>query len=187
MRLLLRKPVFLCYTVPMAINNAPDIHEQVICANVFVRKDEKFLVLRRSPLKHYAPNVVHPIGGKVDIGENPFEAAIREVKEEAGVDVKNVRLEAVIQEIEPHKGEPYNWLIFHFSADYDKGEVLATEEGELLWLTGEDILREDLFPSVRLLIDHILDPKTGAVFATVTYDEQKEHIIKHSLNFCEVK
>src|ERR1700733_7447884 len=101
----------------MPINNSPDIHEQVICANVFIRKGDKYLVLRRSPLKKYAPSVIHPVGGKVDIGENPFEAAIREVREEAGVEVKNVRLEAVLQEIEPLKGEPYNWLIFHFSAD----------------------------------------------------------------------
>ena len=90
----------------MPINNTPDIHEQIICANIFIRKDDKYLVLRRSQLKKYAPDVIHPVGGKVNLGENPYTTAEREVEEEAGVKVKNMRLEAVIQEIKPVKGTP---------------------------------------------------------------------------------
>jgi 8-oxo-dGTP diphosphatase len=166
------------------MNNPPHIHEQVICANIFIRKDDQYLVLRRSPAKKYAPNVIHPFGGKVDPGENPFEAAVREVKEETGVNVKNMRLEAVIQEIEPHLGEPYNWLIFHFSADYNDGELISTEEGEMVWLNADEIKAAELFPSVRLLIDHILDESTSTIFATVHYDDKKQDIISHTLNTC---
>ena len=168
----------------MSINNVSDIHEQIICANIFIRKDDKYLVLRRSPLKKYAPDVIHPVGGKVDIGENPYTTAEREVEEEAGVKVKNMRLEAVIQEIKPVKSEPYNWLIFHFSADYDSGEVITTDEGELLWLTADEIRNEKLFPSVKLIIDHVLDSERGTVFTTLEYDEEKQNILKHTLDFC---
>lgn len=168
----------------MPINNKPDIHEQIICANIFIRKDDKYLVLRRSPLKKYAPGVIHPVGGKVDIGENPYTTAEREVQEEAGVKVKNMRLEAVIQEIKPVKGEPYNWLIFHFSGDYDSGEVITTEEGELAWLTADEIRNERLFPSVKLVIDHILDHEKGTIFTTLEYDDEKQNIVKHTLDFC---
>lgn len=168
----------------MAINNEPNIHHQIICANVFIRKDDKYLVLRRSPLKKYAPGVIHPVGGKVDIGENPYQTATREVKEEAGVTVKNMRLEAVIQEIEPVKGEPYNWLVFHFSADFDEGEVITTEEGELIWQSTDEIRNEKLFPSVRLVIDHILNREKGTVFTTLEYDEEKQSVVKHTIDFC---
>lgn len=168
----------------MAINNTPDIHEQIICANIFIRKDDKYLVLRRSPLKKYAPGVIHPVGGKVDIGENPYTTAVREVKEETGVAVKNLRLEAVIQEIKPVKDEPYNWLIFHFSADYDSGDIITTEEGELVWLTAEEIKAEKLFPSVKLVIDHILNRELGTVFTTLEYDDEKQAIVKHTLDIC---
>lgn len=168
----------------MAINNAPDIHEQIICANIFIRKDDKYLVLRRSPLKKYAPGVIHPVGGKVDIGENPYQTAVREVQEEAGVTVKNMRLEAVIQEIKPVKNEPYNWLIFHFSADYDEGEVITTEEGDLIWLTADEIKNEKLFPSVKVIIDHILNREKGTVFTTLEYDEEKQNVVKHTADFC---
>jgi len=156
----------------MPINTAPDIHNLVVCANIFIRKDDKYLLLKRSPHKKYAPNVIHPVGGKVDLNENPFQAAQREVLEEAGVQVKNMRLEAVLLEITPVKDEPYNWMIFHFSADYDSGEITQTEEGELLWLPVEEIKQSELFPSVRYAIDQILNPDDGTVFATIKYDNE---------------
>jgi 8-oxo-dGTP diphosphatase len=158
----------------MAINTEPDIHQLVVCANIFIRKGDKYLVLRRSPLKRFAPGVVHPVGGKVDPGEDAFGAALREVREEAGVSVKNIRLEAVINEILPPPDRNYNWLIFHFTADYDAGEVTTTEEGELVWMTVEEIKAEKLFQSVRPLVSQMLDPRVGTVFATFTYKPDGE-------------
>lgn len=156
----------------MGVNQKPNIHELVICANVFVRKDGKYLLLKRSPLKTFAPNVVHPIGGKVDANENPFIGAQRELLEEAGIKVKNLKLEAVILEISPHKKEMgNNWLIFHFSGDYMSGDLIATDEGEFVWLSSEEIKKQDLFPSVRQLIENILNPGDSTVFATFEYDE----------------
>jgi 8-oxo-dGTP pyrophosphatase MutT (NUDIX family) len=155
----------------MAINTKPNVHNLVICANIFVRKDGKYLLLKRSPLKKYAPNVVHPIGGKVDANENPYRAAQRELLEEAGITVKNMRLEAVNFEIKPNKDEDENWLIFHFSGDYNSGELATTEEGEFVLLNPEDVPKQNLFPSVRPIIDHILNPDDGTVFFTLAYDE----------------
>ncbi len=168
----------------MAINNEPHIHQQIICTNVFVRKDNKYLILKRSEQKKYAPGVYHPVGGKVDPNENPYTTAEREVSEEAGIKIKDLRLEAVLLEISPVRDEPYNWLVFHFSADYDSGDVIKTEEGELMWLTKEEILSKELFPSVRPVIRHILDEEKGTVFATFEYDENKEKIIKSQIDLC---
>lgn len=169
----------------MPINTAPDIHQQVICANLFIRKGDKYLMLRRSPHKRYAPNVVHSVGGKVDIGENPYTAAVREAWEEAGVRVKNIRLEAVIQELKPIRDEPYNWLVFYFSGDYDSGEVITTEEGELIWLTADEIRSEKLFPSLEVIIDHIFDNQKGTAFTTIQYDDNQE-IVSYTLDTCSI-
>ena len=87
----------------MAINNTPHIHNLIMCTNVFVRKDGKYLLLKRSPHKKYAPNVVHPIGGKVDPDENPYTGAEREVLEETGIKIKNMKLECCILELQPEK------------------------------------------------------------------------------------
>ncbi|MDD5750709.1 MAG: NUDIX domain-containing protein [Candidatus Pacebacteria bacterium] len=156
----------------MAINQEPNIHELVVCANIFVRKDGRYLLLKRSPKKKFAPNVIHPIGGKLDNNENPFIGSQRELLEEAGIKVKSLKLEAVILEISPHKKEmENNWLIFHFSGDYDSGELIKTEEGEFVWLEPEEIAKQDLFPSVEQVIGNILNPSDGTVFATFEYDD----------------
>ncbi|MDP3778833.1 MAG: hypothetical protein Q8R30_02145, partial [bacterium] len=89
----------------------------------------------------------------------------------AGIKVKNMRLEAVILEITPVKGEDENWLIFHFSADYESGDLITTKEGEFVYLTAGEIPRQDLFPSVRAIIRNILNPQDGTVFFTVEYDD----------------
>ncbi len=154
----------------MPINNIPHIHNLVMGTNVFVRKDGKYLLLKRSPKKKWAANVTHPIGGKIDPNENPFTGAEREIFEEAGIRLKNMKLEAVILELKPMKNENENWLIFHFSADYYSGKIATTEEGEFILLNKEEIVEQELFPSVRLIIDHILNPQDGTVFATVAYD-----------------
>lgn len=171
----------------MAINTRPDIHEQIICANVLIRKDGKYLVLRRSPLKRYAPDVVHPFGGKVDLGENPHTAALREVYEETGLQVTNLRLEAVILELTPVIDEPYNWLVFHFSADFESGELQVTDEGEAALLTAEELKAEKLFPSFAAVTDHILDAEQGTVFATFEYDSERKNIINQTLDACVVQ
>ena len=77
----------------MPINTDPHIHNLVLCANIFVRKDGKYLVMKRSPSKKYLPNAVHPIGGKLDPHEDPYIGAQRELLEEAGIIVKNMRVE----------------------------------------------------------------------------------------------
>lgn len=168
----------------MAINTRPDIHELVVCANCFIKKDDKYLVLRRSKDKKYAPGVVHPVGGKVDKNEAPNIAAAREVAEETGIKIGDLRLEAVLYERKPVQNEPYDWMIFYFSADYIDGEIQKTDEGELIWLIKDQIKAEKLFPSLQPVIGHILDPQKRPVFATFEYNDSKQRIVKQKINFC---
>ena len=177
----------------MAINTPFHAHEYVVCANIFVRKNGKYLLIRRSPQKRFAPNVVHPIGGKVDPGENPYSTAQRELLEEAGIRAKNIRLEAVLLEnigkIKNHKAVgPDWWMIFHFSGDWASGKLKKCDEGELVLLAPEEIKTQNLIPSVRATIDRILNPKDGTVFASFTYDSNGNVIAKHTrIDVCKVQ
>jgi len=85
--------------------------------------------------------------------------------------VDNIRLEAVITELSPYH-ENENWLIFYFSGTYKSGEVAKSPEGEFLWLNKKEIIdqRQNLIPSVRVIIDYILDINQGTVFASFTHD-----------------
>lgn len=156
----------------MAINSTPNIHNIVICSNLFVKKDGTYLVIRRSPQKVDLANMVHAIGGKIEPSEDPLFAAKRELMEEAGIEAKNIKLEGVVTEV-PHPDDPKykeSWLIFYFSGEYDGGVVKETEEGELVWMTPEQLQEAPMFPSLKMVIGHITNPNQGPVFARFEYD-----------------
>ena len=170
----------------MSVNSTVNKHTIVICANMFVRKDGKYSMLRRSASKIDLPNQLHSVGGKIDDGEDPLLAARRELKEEAGLTVKNIRLEAVLTEIMPNDHPLYdtNWLIYYFSGDYNSGALKGTEEGELVWMSPDEIIQDNMFVSLKEIVKHILNPNDGLVFARFVYDKDL-HIIDKQINICE--
>src|SRR3989344_4515545 len=168
------------------INQKPNIHNLVLCANVFIRKDGKYLLMKRSSEKKYAPNKIHPFGGKIDNDENPFDGAVREIKEEVGIDIDNLKLESVILELTDEKDLPVNWLIFHFSADYKSGDVKSNDEGEAIYLTPDEIKSSELFPSVKSIVDNILNPNDGTVFTTNSYHGFESGMKELSRNICVI-
>ncbi|MBU5312196.1 NUDIX domain-containing protein [Tissierella carlieri] len=68
--------------------------------------------------------------GKVENGESIFESTIREVKEETGLDVKDLRFSGLIDWYNDITHE--RWLIFLFKTDTFSGEMIdETHEGKV--------------------------------------------------------
>ncbi|MFA5871875.1 MAG: NUDIX domain-containing protein [Parcubacteria group bacterium] len=162
-------------------------HKFVVCSNIFIRKGGKYLMIRRSADRKWMPNHVHTVGGKMNLDENPYDCALRELKEEAGITAKNIQLEVAYHEIAPYKKESCNWLVFYFSGEYKSGRVKnKISEGELVWLTPRELLKSKLHSSIKFVIKHVLSKKTGPVFGTLYYDDKNTVIKKKSkLNICE--
>ncbi len=123
----------------MSVQNQRNIAVTLEC---FVKKDGKYLMLHRSPNKRILPGVWMAPGGHREFNEGLFECARREVKEETGLDIKNLRIMAT--------GNGYltdldQEFFFHFvEAEYAGGEVfIDPEDGELVWLTPEEICELD--------------------------------------------
>lgn len=165
----------------MQINSRPDIHELVICANVFVTQGSNILMLRRSPKKTFLPDYVQPIGGKVNLDEDPLTSVKRELMEEAQIEVKNLQLKGVVTEIKSKEDEMYptNWQIFQFVGEYDGTSLGETVEGELVWLTVEELKQEKLADSIASILDILLDPQKGIVFARYIYGKNNKIIEKN--------
>ena len=86
-----------------------------ISALVFVRNESgKFLLIRRNKAPNFG--LWSPIGGKLEMaeGESPFECAIRETREEIGLELSepDLRMFAMISEKSYEGGT--HWLMFLF-------------------------------------------------------------------------
>lgn len=88
---------------------------------VLIRRGEEIL-LARSP--HFIPGVYGLIAGFVDAGETLEAAAVREVREEVGLEITNLRWFGSQSWPYPHS------LMLAFTADYAGGEIVC-QPGEI--------------------------------------------------------
>lgn len=125
------------------------LHEVVITA--IIVKDNKYLIIRRSPNKKRFPGMWTVPGGKLDTGDyvnypkdtenywyNVLERTLkREVSEEVGIEIKNVEYVTSLATVHAD-GNPS--LVISCIADYDSGEVkLQEDEAEdYAWVTVEE-------------------------------------------------
>lgn len=64
----------------------PHLHEKIdFTVSIFIVKDQKVLFIFHKQLNRWLP-----IGGHIELDENPEQAALREAKEESGLDVELV-------------------------------------------------------------------------------------------------
>ncbi|PLX28119.1 DNA mismatch repair protein MutT [Candidatus Parcubacteria bacterium] len=61
---------------------------QKIGVSAFILVDDKLLIVKRAANESFLPNYYEMPGGKIEYGEKPEDALIREVKEETSLDIK---------------------------------------------------------------------------------------------------
>lgn len=120
---------------------------------VFVMKDGKFLMAKRK-VAHGGGSWGLP-GGHLEFNESWEDCAIREVMEETGVNIKNIRFVTATNDIFEKEGKHYVTLFI--LSDYDYGEVSLKEPenfDEWRWVSWREIknLNKELFVPVANLI-----------------------------------
>lgn len=90
------------------------------------------------------------VGGKLEVGEHPQEAIIREVEEETGLKVKFVAFRGLVNEILYKDKKPIEqFLIWACETKAYTDQALEKEEGEPKWFTKAELLknRKQIIPS----------------------------------------
>jgi 8-oxo-dGTP diphosphatase len=142
-----------------------------VAAFVIFRQNDKIAFLLRENTKWMNGKYGLP-AGKVDPGESISAGAIREAKEEVGVDIdpKDLKHLLTVYRTTSVADEPDPWLDVIFEAKKWEGELYNAEphvHAELAWLDPEN-LPENLTPYVKFFLQHIKD---GARFAEMGWKE----------------
>lgn len=143
-------------------------YNKSITATVYVIHDNKVLLHEHKKYKTW-----FPLGGHIEADEFPHEAAIREVKEESGLEVKLLTTEMAPQiELARVKripapfcllhegiGSAENFFDFIYIAETDKTELhpADNESCKFKWFSYDDLLNYEIKPHVKNTALAILD------------------------------
>jgi 8-oxo-dGTP pyrophosphatase MutT (NUDIX family) len=103
--------------------------------------------VRSAHLPHHAAQISFP-GGRLDVGETPKQAALREAWEEVGLEASNLNL---LGQLNPTLS-PFGYRVFVFVGEILSEPVLTPdpqEVGEVLWIPLADLLSAAAYSEER--------------------------------------
>lgn len=140
----------------------------------FVLNGDDVLLMKRSPNRRIFPNRYNGVGGHIERGESPIEGARREIREETGLEVRDMKL-CSVHHIDA--GVDSGIMMFVFMAYSDDRFVRADErEGTLHWISRDEVMALDLVEDLPYILPNLLamtkdDPPS---FVHVSYDAADE-------------
>jgi phosphoglycolate phosphatase-like HAD superfamily hydrolase/ADP-ribose pyrophosphatase YjhB (NUDIX family) len=97
-------------------------------------------------------------GGKIEPGEAAHDAIQREVREETGLEIRDIEFAMVqdcIKSVEFHR--PAHFLLLNYTATTESSIVSLNEEAEAwVWVAPDQALRMNLNQPTRKLLDYVL-------------------------------
>ena len=144
---------------------------------VFITRDDRVLLLCGAPSKRIWANKYNGIGGHIERHEDIYASALREVREETGLEVDDLRLIGLIS---IDGDQPTGIMLLVFTAASRSGEPIPSEEGSLEWVAREQFTQIPLVEDLPTILPRVLDLPRNAppFFAHYHYDEHEQLIIR---------
>jgi 8-oxo-dGTP diphosphatase len=123
---------------------------KLVVAGLIIGDDERILIAQRRadqalPLQWEFP------GGKVEPGEAPVAALVRELREELGVTVAVGRIWDVLFHVYP----AFDLVMLVYVCRIVEGSPRAVEVADLAWAAVRDLARWDILPADRPLVERL--------------------------------
>lgn len=136
---------------------APKANSIAVAVSAFIQDDEdRVLMIRRTDNNLYSIP-----GGQLELGETLSEAAVREVREETGIECEVTNVIGLYSN--PHHviayddGEVRQEFSICFRANLIGGHLhTSSESKEVLWVSPAQLAELNIHPSIRLRLDHAL-------------------------------
>jgi len=149
------------------------------------QKNKELLLAMKK--KGFGEGKWNDVGGKLDSKKDKdiFEVAIREMKEEIGVGVKDIEKVAILNFSYPYLSNPEEkeWQVHVFFAKEWQGKPKESEEMEPKWFKIDEIPFDEMWPDDEFWLPKVLNGKKvkadfifkeGEIIESYNINEQKE-------------
>jgi 8-oxo-dGTP pyrophosphatase MutT (NUDIX family) len=123
--------------------------------------DGKILLLKRSNLVGTYRGLWGGVAGYVEELEEPYDTAVKEIREEAGIDadaVELVRKGDPIEFSDTYDGRRYNWIVYPFLFHIQSKELVQIdwEHEEYRWVHPSEVKKLDTVPGLDDVVTQLL-------------------------------
>jgi len=141
----------------------------------FITHGDDVLLMKRAGHKRIFPNRYNGVGGHIERDEDVLMSARREISEETGLSVQDLRLCAIYN---VDAGDSTGIGLFVFVGESATRDVVANDEGTLHWIPRDQIGTLDLVEDLTELLPRVLALGVGdaPLFYHVGYDAH-DHVV----------
>ena len=123
---------------------------KLVVAGLIIGDHQRILITQRRA-DQALPLLWEFPGGKVEPGEAPVDALVRELREELGVTVAVGRIWDVLF----HAYPAFDLVMLVYVCRIVEGSPRAVEVADLAWVAARDLARWDILPADRPLVERL--------------------------------
>ena len=125
---------------------------------VMDKSQNKTLMIHRVKKENdYHEGKWNGLGGKLENGESPEDCVQREIKEEAGLIIKNPHMHGFITF--PNFDEIDDWYVFVFTVEEFEGMLIDSPEGNLAWIPNDKLTSLNLWDGDKIFLGWLFQEK----------------------------
>lgn len=138
----------------------------IVCVATIIRSNGKILIRKkiREPIKEREIF----IGGKIEIGEDIFDACKRHVKEKVNIDIKDMKIICINNYLSKKDSQIAHYVVFFVTAKPEKNQVPENS----MWKEIKKI-NGKMYPDNKFVIKEMLNNKKIKMINSL-YDEKKD-------------
>lgn len=149
--------------------------DAVLC---YIRDDQRRLLLQHKAEGRFGGGRWNGPGGKLHEGESPEQAVVREVREETGLAVSDVRDRGTLTFYVDGVDGP-DIVVRVFITDRFRGDLQPNEEGRLEWFEEDRLPYDQMWEDDPLWVPHVLAGRR--VSGSFWFSKNYGRLLRHEL------